>query len=198
MIVAVEPSTIAHLPAGLGIERCVVENDFTFLARSELLGALAFADDGQHFAVLGASLTIALKVGLRKLLVCGIGSLLGSAFPRGLGTFTLLFESSLEFIKIKNDVSIASCVLNKVEGKSKRVVKLKGVTATKPLPAFAQFCHFLRRTWMAKRLKHLTEFWVWSPFQPAFCFVKKFFQLLDANVESMGKPGFFGLNNSAN
>jgi len=33
VIVAVEPSSVAHLPSRFGIERSVVDNDFAFFAR---------------------------------------------------------------------------------------------------------------------------------------------------------------------
>ena len=43
VIVAVEPSAVAHLSAGFGVERRVVEDDFAFLAGLEFLRALAVA-----------------------------------------------------------------------------------------------------------------------------------------------------------
>ena len=62
VIVAVKPSPVAHLSAGLGVERRVVEDDFAFFAGLELLRALAVVDDGEHFAAIGAGLAIAFEV----------------------------------------------------------------------------------------------------------------------------------------
>ena len=62
VVVAVEPSAVADLPAGLGVERCVVENDFAFVAGLEFLRALSVVDDGEHFAAVGAGLAVAFEV----------------------------------------------------------------------------------------------------------------------------------------
>ena len=83
VIVAVEPSAIAHLPAGLGVERRVVEDDLAFFAGLEFLCALAVVDDGEDFATVGTGLAVAFEVGFRQLLVGGVGRLLGGAFPGG-------------------------------------------------------------------------------------------------------------------
>ncbi len=47
VIVGVKPSPVANLPAGFGVERRVVEDDFAFFARLEFLRALAVVNDGQ-------------------------------------------------------------------------------------------------------------------------------------------------------
>ena len=96
VIVAVEPSAVADLSAGLGVERRVIEDDFAFLAGLEFLRALAVVDDGQHFAAVGASLAIAFERGLRELLVSRVGGLLGCAFPGGAGAFALLLHGAVE------------------------------------------------------------------------------------------------------
>ena len=62
VIVGVKPSLVANLPTGFGIERRVIENDFACSPRLEFLRALPVFDDGQHFAVVGASLPIAFKL----------------------------------------------------------------------------------------------------------------------------------------
>src|SRR5208282_1439536 len=61
VIVGVEPSAIADLPAGLGIEGRVIEDDLTGLAGLESLRALATLDDGENLAVVRARLTIAFE-----------------------------------------------------------------------------------------------------------------------------------------
>ena len=62
VIVGVEPSAVANLAAGFGVERGVVEDDFAFVAGPELLRALAVVDDGEDFAVVGASLAVAFEL----------------------------------------------------------------------------------------------------------------------------------------
>src|SRR4029079_6027829 len=63
-----QPSAVADLAAGLGVERRVVEDDLAFLAGFQLLWALAVVDDSQDFAAVGACLAVALEFGLWKLL----------------------------------------------------------------------------------------------------------------------------------
>jgi hypothetical protein len=91
VIVGVEPSAIADLAAGFGVEGRVIEDDLAALAGLEFLRALAVClDDGQHFAIVGARLAIAFEVGFRELLVGGIGRLLGCAFPGSARALALL------------------------------------------------------------------------------------------------------------
>src|ERR1700685_1814079 len=61
VIVREEPSTVADLSAGFGVKRCVIENDFAFVSRVELLCALTVADDGKDFAVVGTGLAVAFE-----------------------------------------------------------------------------------------------------------------------------------------
>ena len=61
VIVAVEPSAVADLSARFGVERSVVENDFSFVARLKFLRALTILDDGEHFSAIGAGLTVAFE-----------------------------------------------------------------------------------------------------------------------------------------
>ena len=96
VVVGVEPSAIANLPAGLGIEGRVVENDLAFLASVEGLRTSALGDDGQHLAALGASLVVTFEIRFRKLLICGVGRLLGRAFPRGAGALALFVHGAVE------------------------------------------------------------------------------------------------------
>ena len=127
VIVAVEPSAVADLSAGFGVERGMVEDDFAFVARLELLRALAVVDDGEDFAVVGASLAVAFELGLRELLVCGIGGLLGCAFPGCACAFALFVHGVVEARLIEHQASIANCILNEVKGQPICVVKLERV-----------------------------------------------------------------------
>ena len=115
VVVAVEPSAVADLAAGFGVERRVIEDDLAFVSGLEFLRALAVVDDGQHFAAVGASLAVAFEVGLRELLVGGIGGLLGCAFPGGAGAGFVLpwpgqktiwsnLHSSLDLEGISNEI----------------------------------------------------------------------------------------------
>ena len=61
VIVAVEPSAIANLSAGLGIKPGMVENDLALLARLEFLRTLSGLDDGHDLAALGAGLAVAFE-----------------------------------------------------------------------------------------------------------------------------------------
>ena len=82
VVVGVEPSAVADLAAGFGVERSVIEDDFAFVSGFELLCAMAVVDDGENFAVVGASLAVALELRFRKLLVGGVGGLLGWRLSR--------------------------------------------------------------------------------------------------------------------
>ena len=81
VIIRVKPSAIANLAAGFSVERSVVKNDFAGFSSLELLCALAVLDESQHFAAIGASLTIAFEFRFRKLLIDRVGRLLRRAFP---------------------------------------------------------------------------------------------------------------------
>jgi hypothetical protein len=61
VIVGVEPSAIADLAAGFGVEGRVVENDLAFATLRSSCDSPATRDDGQDFAVVRASLTIAFE-----------------------------------------------------------------------------------------------------------------------------------------
>jgi hypothetical protein len=45
VIVGVEPSAVADLPTGFGVEGSVIENYFALVARLEVLCALVVSDD---------------------------------------------------------------------------------------------------------------------------------------------------------
>src|ERR1700676_1358583 len=127
VIIGVKPSAIADLAAGFGVERCVVEDDLAGFAGLEFLGTLIALDDSQHFAAVGAGLTIAFEVGFRELLVRGIGRLLGCTFPGGTSTFTLFSHGSVKARLIEVNAHIPNGILNEVQRQSERVVKFKRV-----------------------------------------------------------------------
>src|SRR5260221_187465 len=77
VIVGVEPSAVADLSAGFGVEWSLVENDFTGVAGIKLSNPLAPADYVQDYAVVGARMTIAFEFRFRELLVSRICRLLG-------------------------------------------------------------------------------------------------------------------------
>ena len=52
VVVRIEPAGIAHLAAGIGVKRGVIEHDLHGLAGICLRHPGAILDDGQHFAVL--------------------------------------------------------------------------------------------------------------------------------------------------
>jgi hypothetical protein len=123
VIVGVKPSAIADLPARFGVEGRVIENDLALVSGLEFLRALAGFDDGQHFTVVGARLAIALEVGFRKLLVGGVGGLLGCAFPGGAGALALLLHSTVETLLIEVYSLVTRRILHEIQGHAESVVK---------------------------------------------------------------------------
>ena len=128
VIVAVEPSAVADLAAGFGVERRVVEDDFAFFAGLEFLHALTVVDDGENFAAIGTGLAVALEVGFRKLLVGGIGGLLGRAFPGGASAFALLLHGTVKTL-IESDALITCRILHEIERHAESVVELESLFA---------------------------------------------------------------------
>ena len=125
VIVAVKPSAVADLSAGFGVERRVVEDDLAFFARLEFLRALPVVDDGENFAAIGAGLAVAFEVGLRKLLVGRIRSLLGRAFPGSASALALLLHGAIETLLIESDALVPRCILHEVQRHAERVVELE-------------------------------------------------------------------------
>ena len=96
VIVGVKPSAIPNLSAGLGVERRVIKDDLALLASLEFLHALPILHDGKHFAAVGARLPVAFEDRLGQLLICGVGGLLGRAFPGGASALALLVHGRIE------------------------------------------------------------------------------------------------------
>ena len=61
VIIGVEPSAIADLAAGLGVEGRVVEDDLALFTGLKFLRALAVLDNSEDFAVFGARLAVAFE-----------------------------------------------------------------------------------------------------------------------------------------
>src|SRR5208282_5183708 len=61
LVARVKPTLIAHLPAGVGVERRVIKNDFARFAGLEFVRALSVMNDRQYFAPVRASLSIAFE-----------------------------------------------------------------------------------------------------------------------------------------
>ena len=101
VIVGVEPAAIAHLSSGFGVERSVIEDDLSFVTGAEFLCALAIVQEGENLATFRARLAVALEDGSRKLLVLGVGGLLGCTLPRGSRTFALLSQGKFEGFSCK-------------------------------------------------------------------------------------------------
>src|ERR1700688_43569 len=131
VIVRVEPSLVANLPAGLGIERSVVENDFAGIAGLEFSRTLSVVNDCQHFATVGASLPIAFEDRFRKLLVCGIGGLLSCAFPGGPGANLLFGAGQFESLKIELNADVACGIRHEVEWQAIGFIKVESIFTRK-------------------------------------------------------------------
>src|SRR5580704_5615988 len=125
VIVGVEPSAVANLAAGFGVEGRVIEDDFAFVARLELLRAVAVVDDGEDFAVVGASLAVAFEFGFGELLVRGVSGLLRGPLPGSTSALALFFQCLIETSLIKFNPLVARGVLHEVKGHSKGVVEFK-------------------------------------------------------------------------
>jgi hypothetical protein len=96
VVVGVEPSPIAHLATGFGVEGSVIKDNLAGVTGLEFLRALAAFDDRENFAVVGASLAIAFEFRFRQLLVRRIGRLLSCTFPGGASASLLLLHGAVE------------------------------------------------------------------------------------------------------
>src|SRR6516162_5859981 len=62
VIVAVQPSPIANLPAGFGVKGRVIEDDLASLTRLEFLRTQAILEHGEDLTIFRARLAVAFKV----------------------------------------------------------------------------------------------------------------------------------------
>src|SRR5437667_2263045 len=128
-LIAVKHAAVPNLPARFGIKRRVIKNDFAFLTGLELLRTLPVLDDGQHFAIFGASLKIAFENRFWELLIRRIGGLLGRAFPRCAGTGTLFRHCNSKSLTLYDNSRVPTDVLDEIQRQTERVVQLEGSTA---------------------------------------------------------------------
>ncbi len=127
VIVGVEPSAVANLPAGFGVEGRVIENDLAGVSGLEFLRALIAFDDGKNFAVIGASLAIAFEFRFRKLLIRRISCLLGRAFPGSASAFALLAKCGFKTFRIKTNPLIPRCIFNEVPRQTECLVEIESL-----------------------------------------------------------------------
>src|ERR1700687_5356929 len=129
VIVGVEPSAIANLAAGFGVKGRVIKDDLAGLAGLKFLRPQAALDDGEHFAIVRASLTIAFEVRLRELLIGGIGCLLGRTFPGGASALPLLTHSTVEASLVELNADISNRFLNEIQRQAECIVNLERLLA---------------------------------------------------------------------
>ena len=120
-----KPSAIPNLTAGFGIERRVVEDEFTGVAGLEFRRALPVVNDGQHFGAVRASLPITLEDRPRKLLIGRISRLFRCTFPRSASTGLLLFHRAIEARFVQNKSVVPAGVLDEVTRQAERVIEAK-------------------------------------------------------------------------
>jgi hypothetical protein len=122
----VKPSPVANLPTGFGIERRVIKNDLARLASLEFPRTLPVFDDRQNSSSIGAGLPVPFENGFWKLLICGIRSLLGCAFPRGTGAGLFLAPSLFKTLKIEVNSDITRDICHEVERKPEGLENVEG------------------------------------------------------------------------
>src|SRR5579859_3239261 len=69
VLVVIKPSGVAHLAAGIGIKRRMIENNFALFARLQFFYALPITNDSQYLAVARFGLAVAFEDGLIQLAV---------------------------------------------------------------------------------------------------------------------------------
>src|SRR5208282_4729554 len=132
VIIGIEPSAIANLASGFGVEGCVIEDDLALVADGELLNALTVVDDDcEHFAAFGMRAVVAFEVGFRKLLVRRIGSLFGCAFPGGASASLFGLQRPFKPFRVKENTSVTGRVFDEIAWKSMGRKQLKGLFSQK-------------------------------------------------------------------
>ena len=153
-----QPPAIPNLTARFGIERCVVENEFTGVAGLEFRRPLSVVNDGQHLGAVRASLPITLEDRPRKLLIGRISRLFRCTFPRSASTGLLLFHRAIEARFVQNKSVVPAGVLDEVSRQSERVIQAKGFIAAVDWPkVWSQVPPIRQRHALCKNLFRL--FW---------------------------------------
>ncbi len=129
VVVGIEPAGIAHLAAGIGIERGVVEHDLDALAGICLGHADAILDDGEHFAMLRGELAIAFEDGLGQRAEGRAGRGLRASLPGGAGTRLLFAASQFKAGQIEVNALIAGRIHHEVKGQAVGLVEMEGSRA---------------------------------------------------------------------
>src|ERR1035438_9374650 len=127
VIVRVQPSPVAHLPTGLGIERRVIKNDLAFFASLKLPHALPLVDDRQNLASVRPRLPITFKLRFRKLLIGRIRRLLRRTLPRRASASFLFLHRAIETSLIEINPEIAAELDDKIKGQAICVIELECV-----------------------------------------------------------------------
>src|SRR5258708_26196235 len=129
VVATVKHSTIADLTAGLGVERRVVQDDFAFIARLQLLHALSTLQQGQYFAIVRLRLPIALEFRLRKALVGRVCRLLDRTLPGGAGAGYFLLQRLFEALPVDQYTAVFCGILHKIQCQTVSFVQPKCCTS---------------------------------------------------------------------
>ena len=125
----VEPAFVANLPAALGVEGSVVEDQLALLAGEQLLRALSVDDDGENLAVGGLLLLVAFENCLRQRGKDRRGGLLRAALPTGAGGAALLFHGGVEAGLIEVNALVARGIDHEIERQAEGVVEFEGFSS---------------------------------------------------------------------
>ena len=125
--IGVESAAVAHLAAGFGVERRLVEDQLGVDACGNLFDDLLLDQQADH-AGTGLELGVAqeLRAALfEQLLVGGNDRALFGALPTGAGALALLLHLALEAVAVDGEAVLASHVLLLVERQAVGVVELE-------------------------------------------------------------------------
>ena len=114
---------IAHLPARLGIERRVVENNFHFASGLHFGYELTLLNQRHNAAVGGSRLCVAIEDRLaifRQLQKHRQGNFLLSPFPRRPGALALLLHFGFVAIAVNVETIVLDDVLDKIGAQAER------------------------------------------------------------------------------
>src|SRR5712692_2132382 len=142
VIVRVEPSAVANLPAGFGVEGRVVEDDFALVTGLEFLRALAVVDDRQCGGTAYFGLRVPYKLRLNhalriqritkllfQLSIYWIRRLLPCTLPGGPCTFALSGDRLLKACFVEYNVLVAARIGDEVFWQTKCLKHTEGLFA---------------------------------------------------------------------